>query len=292
MADLDYDSSGLVLAKDGTRLFFGERGRGPAVLLLDGIGCEGWAWRRVQPALAGQYRVIHTHYRGHGRSGTPVDPARIAIRDLAEDSLSVLDALGIEQAAIVAHSMGTQVSLEVLRAAPDRLTALVLVCGTAGNVTHTFHGNDLLHRILPVLTQHVKRYRPWAMAVWRRLPVRLSYRVASLLGEVDGATLDVNDFRRYVEHLSDMDLELYLDMLHQAGAHDASDLLPTIGVPTLVVAATGDTFTPRDVVKGVFEAIPGAEYLELAGTHAAPAEQPAVLVDRVQGFLREAMAAK
>lgn len=287
MADLDYDASGLVLARDGTRLFFGERGHGPPLLLLDGIGCEGWAWNRVQPALAGQHRVIHTHYRGHGRSGNPVDPKRIAIADLARDALTVLDGLGIDRCAIMAHSMGTQVSLEVLRAAPDRVTALVLVCGTAGNVTHTFHGNDLLHRILPTLTKHVKQYRPWVLALWRRMPAQLSYRIASLLGEVDGSSLDPRDFQQYVEHLSDMDLELYLDMLHEAGAHTAADLLPSIVVPTLVVAADQDTFTPRDVVKGVADAIPGAQYLELSGTHAAPGEQPEVLVERVKAFLAD-----
>lgn len=287
MADLDYDASGLVLARDGTRLFFGERGHGPPVLLLDGIGCEGWAWNRVQPALASAHRVIHTHYRGHGRSGNPVDTTRISIEDLARDALTVLDGLGIERCAIMAHSMGTQVSLEVLRAAPERVAALVLVCGTAGNVTHTFHGNDLLHRVLPTLTRHVKQYRPWVLALWRRMPARLSYRVASLLGEIDGTTLDPHDFQQYVEHLSDMDLELYLAMLHEAGAHTAADLLPSMTVPTLVVAADHDTFTPRDVVKGVADGIPGAQYLELSGTHAAPAEQPEVLVERALTFLSE-----
>ncbi|MDD9965731.1 MAG: alpha/beta hydrolase [Myxococcales bacterium] len=286
MAFLTYDDSGLVPARDQTRLFYGERGRGPDVLLLDGIGCDGWAWTHIQPRLARDHRVIHTQYRGHGRSGSPIDPERTAIGDLAEDALQVMEALRIPHAAILAHSMGTQVALEMYRQQPERIGALVLICGTAGNITQTFHGNDILHRILPALTEHVRRYRPVVQAFWRRLPPRLSYRVATWMGEVDGAALDPDDFRQYVEHLSDIDLDLYLALLREAGTHSAADVLPTIRVPTLVIGAERDTFTPSGVVKSMYERIPDAEYLELkGGSHAAPAEQPERILERLREFL-------
>ena len=248
-----------------------------------------WAFKHIQPPLAQRYRTIHCHYRGHGRSGSPVDSSRIGIGDLRDDVLSVLAHLNIEDMAFVAHSMGTQVVLETYRTQRAHVRAMALVCGSYGRVTHTFHGNDILHRVLPGIMDFVKRHRGLANALWGRLPATLSFRLACMMGEVDGSALDPRDFKEYVQHLSDIDLSLYLAMLEKAGAHSAADLLPEIDVPTLVIAAEKDTFTPRDVVFAMAQAINGSEYLELKGaSHAAPAEQPQHIVDAVYAFLEQA----
>jgi pimeloyl-ACP methyl ester carboxylesterase len=182
--------------------------------------------------------------------------------------------------------MGTQVALEVYRRHPERVRALVLICGSYGRITHTFHGNDLLHRVLPTLIEKVRRYEPIARAFWGRLPPALSYRVAGWLREIDGTTLRPEDFRLYVQHLSDIDLDLYLTMLKKAGDHTAEDVLASVRVPTLVIAAERDTFTPRDVVKDMADRIPGAVYRELtSASHAAPSEQPQLINEYIDDFL-------
>jgi pimeloyl-ACP methyl ester carboxylesterase len=283
---MDYDVLGVAPAADTTRLFYGSRGSGPALLLLDGIGCDGWAWNHIQPHLAERHRVLHTHYRGHGRSGPLVDPAANDIRTLADDARRVLDAAGVEQVVPIGHSMGVQVALELYRLAPERVRALVLICGSHGRVTHTFHGNDLLDRALPVLIERVAQYKTIARALWGRLPPAVSYRLARWLREIDGPALRPEDFRQYVEHLSDIELGLYLAMLQKAGAHSAEDLLPSIRVPTLVISAERDTFTPAEVVRALAEGIPGAEHLELAGaSHAAPLERADSINARIDAFL-------
>jgi pimeloyl-ACP methyl ester carboxylesterase len=283
---MQYDERGFTTAADGTRLFYGVRGSGPGLVLLDGIGCDGWAWIHIQPHLALHNRVVHCHYRGHGRSGRVLDPQSATIDTLSDDVVRVLDAAGLSRAVLVAHSMGTQVALELYRRRPERVRALVLVCGTYGRITHTFHGNDLLHRVLPVLIARVRKYEAIARALWGRLPPALSYRVAGWLREIDGASLKPEDFKLYVEHLSDIELDLYLTMLQKAGEHTAEDVLATVRVPTLVIAAERDTFTPREVVKDMASRIPGAIYRELLGaSHAAPTEQPQHINEYVDEFL-------
>jgi pimeloyl-ACP methyl ester carboxylesterase len=284
---MDYDTRGLASAADGTKLFFGTRGEGSPLVLLDGIGCDGWAWNHIQPHLSRSWRVVHLHYRGHGRSGRPADPDARDIETLRDDVLCVMDAAGCDAPSVLmAHSMGTQVALEMYRAAPERVRAMVLVCGSYGRITHTFHGNDFLHRALPKLIEKVQNNRGLARALWGRLPPALSYRVAGWLGEIDGPAMDPGDFRQYVEHLSNIDLDLYLGMLQHAGAHSAEDMLASIDVPVLVIAAERDTFTPVDVVRELAEHIPGAEYMELAGaSHAAPVERADEINARVDTFL-------
>jgi len=283
---MQYDERGFTTAADGTRLFYGVRGSGPGLVLLDGIGCDGWAWIHIQPHLALRNRVVHCHYRGHGRSGRVLDLESATIDTLSDDVARVLDVTGLSRAVLVAHSMGTQVALELYRHAPERIRALVLVCGSYGRITHTFHGNDLLHRVLPVLIDKVRRYEPIARALWGRLPPSLSYRVAGWLREIDGTALKPEDFKLYIEHLSDIELDLYLTMLQKAGDHSAEDMLGSIRVPTLVIAAERDTFTPRDVVKDMADRIPGAIYRELLGaSHAALSEQPQQVNEYIDDFL-------
>jgi pimeloyl-ACP methyl ester carboxylesterase len=283
---MEYDARGFASAADGTRLFYGSLGSGDGLLLLDGIGCDGWAWNHIQPHLARRHRVLHVHYRGHGRSGPPVDKTAIDILTLADDALHVLDAASMNPAVVLAHSMGTQVALELYRRAPERVRALVLICGSYGRITHTFHGNDLLHRVLPTLIEQVEKHKSVARALWGRLPPQFAFKVAGWLGEIDGVSLAAEDFRQYVEHLSDIDLDVYLAMLQKAGEHSAEDMLEAVRVPCLVIAAERDTFTPVDVVRELSERIPGASYFELPGaSHAAPVERAPAINAQLDAFL-------
>ncbi|MBX7197048.1 MAG: alpha/beta hydrolase [Sandaracinaceae bacterium] len=298
---MKYDKSGFASALDGTRLFWGMRGPrdGGAsgqrleVVLNDGIGCDGFAWKYLQPHLSHTHRVLHWHYRGHGRSGLPNDPARIDVPAHARDVISLLDHHEIERAVLVGHSMGTQVSLEACRLAPDRVEALVLVCGSYGRVTATFHGSDMLKQVLPGIIEAVEKNRGLARALWGRIPAKMAYQLARLSGEVDVQSLREEDFTWYVEHVSTLEPSLFLSMLKLAGEHTAEDLLASIEAPTLVVAAEKDTFTPPALAKHMAEAIPEAELLYLEGaSHAAPVERQGVIAERIDRFLAERVIAE
>lgn len=300
---MDYDESGFAPALDGTRLFWGiagphqagaraalGRGTGECldVVLTDGIGCDGFAWKYLQPHLASAHRVLHWHYRGHGRSGLPNDPARIDVPAHARDLLTLLDRHEIERAVLFGHSMGTQVALEAYRLAPDRVQALALVCGSYGRVTATFHGSDMLKQVLPGILELVEKHRGLARALWGRIPAKMAYQIAKLSGEVDVQALREEDFAWYVEHVATLEPALFLSMLKLAGEHSAEDLLASIEVPTLVVAAEKDTFTPPALAKHMAEAIPEAELLYLEGaSHAAPVERQGVISERVDRFFAE-----
>ena len=284
---MKYDRQGFVEATDGTRLFYGVLGDGPtAVLLCDGIGCEGFAWRYLHPRLAARHRVIHCHYRGHGRSGPPVDTSRLSIEALTEEVKQVCDHLEVNTIVPIGHSMGVQVALEFYRQNPDSVRALVLMCGTFGRLTETFHGTSVLHQLLPHLLGGARAYPMVARALWGRVPASIAFQIACAGGEVDADRIQEEDFRRYWEHASLMDPDIFLRMLKLAGEHDAQTLLPEVGVPTLILAAERDTFTPMELAKEMGRAIPLAELEVVAGaSHAAPVEQPDRIADCIEDFL-------
>lgn len=284
---MQYEREGFVEAADGTRIFFELLGEGePPVILTDGIGCDGFAWRYLAPRLARNHRVVHWHFRGHGRSGPPIDRAQLSIEDLARDLRNICKDLDVERPVIAAHSMGVQVALEYYRQNRDDVGALILMCGTFGRITTTFHGTDLLNQVLPGLIQGARMFPGVARAVWGRLPAAMAFRLACAGRELDGKRIQEEDFQRYWEHASLMDPDVFLRMLQRAGQHDARGVLPDIDVPTLVVAAEHDTFTPMSLAEEMAAAIPHAELEVVEGaSHAAPVEQPDHIAERVEDFL-------
>jgi pimeloyl-ACP methyl ester carboxylesterase len=90
-----------------------------------------------------------------------------------------------------------------------------------------------------------------------------------------------------------MDPRLFLGMLKHASEHDAWDHLPSIKIPTLIVAGTQDTFTPYWLSEEMHDRIPGSELLTVpGGTHVAPIEQPELLTLRLEKFFAGIPAAR
>lgn len=284
---MPYDRNGFVEAADGTRLFFEALGEGaPPIVLTDGIGCDGFAWRYLAPRLGANHQVVHWHFRGHGRSGPPLDREMLSIEDLARDLRHVCDHLGLVRPVVVGHSMGVQVALEFYLQNRDDVAGLILMCGTFGRITSTFHGSNLLAQVLPGLLRGTRMFPSIARAVWGRVPAAVAFRVACAGRELDADRIQEDDFQRYWEHAALMDPDVFLRMLEHAGAHDARGFLEQIEVPALVVAAEHDTFTPLPLALEMTAAIPNAELEVLEGaSHAAPVEQPDRIADRVEEFL-------
>ena len=284
---MEFEQTAYIRTKDDVSLFVESAGEGPAIVLCDGIGCDGFVWRHLVPALTPEFTVIHPHYRGHGRSSSP-GPAGLGIDTLADDLLTVVDDFGFEEALWMGHSMGTQVVLEAYRARPDAVAAMALLCGSAGHITHTFHGSSMLKDILPPIRRWVERHQILARTIWGQVPASVAFRVASASGEIDGFAIYEEDFRAYWDHIGRMEPDVFLQMLDLAGEHSAEDILASINKPTLVIAAERDTFTPPILAEKMAEQIPGSRFRLLRGaSHAAPVEQPTILMTYLREWLSD-----
>ena len=277
-----------VAPSDGSPLFYeswGERGHTTPALLCDGIGCDGYVWRHLRVDLADRH-CVHPHYRGHGRTALPCDPARVAIEDLADDVACVLDDALIERAVLIGHSMGVQVALETYRRHRARVAALVLVCGAPSHPLRTFRGSAALEEWLPTIQKLIHKAPGMINRVARAIvPTRLAYEIASRL-EIRRELIEPSDFMPYLEGMARIDARLFVAMLAAAGRHSAEDLLPAVQVPTLVIAGGRDGFTPPDRSRAIAAAVPGAEILEIPNaSHTAPIEHPQLVNFTIRNFL-------
>lgn len=119
----------------GYRRAFVLAGRGPALLLIHGIGDSAESWREVIPSLARRYTVIAPDLLGHGDSDKPrADYSLAAYANAMRDLLTVLD---VERVTVVGHSLGGGVAMQFAYQFPERCERLVLV--STGGVSHEVH---------------------------------------------------------------------------------------------------------------------------------------------------------
>lgn len=295
-----------VYAADGTRLYVRERspvdgGRAEdhpggaegsgvhaqlTTILCDGICCDGYIWKYLWDDLSEVTRLCHWNYRGHGRSALPNDTSRIDIPTHADDLDHVRRHVGDGPVVLVGHSMGCPVALEAYHQRRDQVRGLVLLCGSSGHLTQSFHGNDWLARLLPKLIRFAESRPGLSRGLWSRIPVKAALSLAFAAGEVDKASLAPDDLLPYFEHAADMDFLLFLRMLEATGGYSADSFLATVDVPVLVVAGESDKFTPHRLAEEMAKALPHAELVMLPGaTHVAPLEQRDVVADCVARFL-------
>jgi pimeloyl-ACP methyl ester carboxylesterase len=276
-------------APDGTSLYFQLWGEGePAIVLCDGLGCDGFAWKYLLPDLRSSHRVLRWHYRGHGRSSAPDDPSRIGMLYNCEDLAQLMNAAGLKQAVIFGHSMGVQVALEFHRRHRDRVLALVLICGSYGNPLDTVHDAPMLKNTFPLLRGLVERFPKLAsrlIALVLRTEVAMQLVISM---ELNREMLDRTDIVPYFDHLARMDPRVFVRTLDSLAEHSAWDHLSRVDVPTLIISGENDRFTPSWLSHRMAESVPGAQFMIVPqGSHTAPLEEPELIWRKVERFLRE-----
>lgn len=98
-------------------------GHGPAVIALHGLFGAGMNLAALAKALEPKWRVLRPDLRNHGRSPRA---ATMSYAELAADIVALMDNEGLDRAALLGHSMGGKVAMEVALRYPGRVAALVV----------------------------------------------------------------------------------------------------------------------------------------------------------------------
>lgn len=273
---------------DGTPLFFETHGSGPALVLCDGVFCDGHVWKYFSPAFQGSHTLVHWHYPGHGRSEVPPPESPVGPQRLADDAVAILAHAGFDSGVFLGHSLGVQVVLEAWKRHPSAVRALVLTCGSPGYLVETFHDSPALSYLLPLFDVASSLVPRVVTSLWRQLPVKVLLHVAMASREVNSRLISASDLLEYFTRLTQVDFGLAVRMIEGAGRHDATDYLADIDIPVLVVAGQEDRFTPAARSTLLAERIPEAELLLVgSATHSLPIEMPELFNLRVRRFFAE-----
>ncbi len=226
------------------------------LMLLSGLLCDETVWADIPERLGDVADVCIVSFSGFS-----------SISSMAEHVLATAP----ERFAVAGHSMGGRVALEVVRCAPRRVSGLALL----NTGVHTVRDGEAQSRgrLLRLAYEHgmsalAAEWLPPLMAGGTSRTAELMPR---LMAMVERSTPDS-----------------YAGQIHALlNRPEALSVLPTIGVPTLLLSGSEDTWSPISQHETMRRRIPHATLFEIHGVgHMAPIERP----DAVAVALREWLA--
>jgi aminoacrylate hydrolase len=252
-----------VIHNRGALVQYQRTGRGPAVLLIQGVGVIGEGWRPQIEGLADRFTLISFDNRGIGASR--ILGGRLTVEDMAADGLAIMDAEGINQCHVVGHSMGGVIAQELALSAPERVSSLGLLC--------TFVRGQDGARMSPGMLLTALRMRVGSRAMRRNAFMEL-VMPARYLQQADRVALAERLGRLFGRDLADQP-PIVMKQLRAMSRYDASSRLAQLAhIPTLVVSAREDRIAPPSQGRAIAAAIPGSRYVDLAEAgHGVPIQR-------------------
>jgi pimeloyl-ACP methyl ester carboxylesterase len=247
---------------------------GPAVVLIHGYTDNARDWVPMLPYLSQRFRLILVDLRGHGQSSKP--ECCYTRLDFAYDVKLLLDALGVEKADIVGHSMGSIVGQTFAEFWPQR-TARVVLISSSGGTPPTARKKppqfDFRAAILK-LQEPIDPDSPFMIAWW------------------DSPTPVNPDFiRRQRKDAAGIPLRVWLAVLDQALSEqnlygDLQSTLPRLQAPVLLIWGSKDPIIEVPARQSLIHALPAAKVKVFDGLGHNPFwEDPAGVADAVNSFL-------
>ena len=119
-----------ITARDGTRLYYEEAGQGTPVVFVHEYAADYRTWEPQLRRFSRSHRCITYSQRGYPPSDIPDDPDKYSQDCFSDDVTAVMDALKIDKAHIVGHSMGSLTALLVGIRHPQRCISMTAAgCG-------------------------------------------------------------------------------------------------------------------------------------------------------------------
>ncbi len=245
----------------------------PAVVLLHGFGSSLQTWDDWAEGLSRTHRVIRLDLPGSGLS--PPDPAH----DYSDGRslqmlLALLDALGVQRASWVGHSMGGRIAWTLAARHPERTERLVLVAPD-GFASFGFDYGKAME--VPASWGLMRHALP-------RLVLRMNLQAAYARPDA----LTQARVTRYHELLRAPGArQAMLDRLRQTVLQAPEPLLRQIQAPTLLVWGEADAMIPFVHAQDYLKALPGSRLVAFPATGHLPHEEAAqASLQAVAAFLR------
>jgi len=121
---------GFVATPDGGHLYYEQRGKGEAMVLLHGHSLDRRMWDEQWKPLSKHFRLIRMDFRGYGLSSEQREDLQ---RTHVDDVVTLMDSLHIDKAHVVGLSMGAFVAGDMLAMYPERMLSCTLASGGIRN---------------------------------------------------------------------------------------------------------------------------------------------------------------
>jgi 3-oxoadipate enol-lactonase len=233
------------------------------LVLGNSLGTTGLLWERQVPTFAEHFRLLRYELPGHGGAASPDG---VSVASLGAGVLSLLDEHEVDQAAYCGVSLGGMVGMWLAANAPDRISALGLICTSA----YLPPSEGWRARADLVLAEGMDPVADQSIARWFTPAF-----IASSPGLVAAFRAD----------LLAIDPGGYASCCLAVGGMDLRADLASIKAPTLVISGADDPSTPPEHGAAIAAGISGARQLVVEGAHLANVASPAEVTSAILGHL-------
>jgi 3-oxoadipate enol-lactonase len=258
---------------DSATIRYEVTGSGPETLLLImGLGGHASEWGEAfLSALSAKYRLVCMDNRGIGESTSQVEAW--TMQDMARDASAVLDALGEKEVYVAGTSMGGMVAQTLALEQPERVKRLVLMSTSFGGRDSTPPAPEAAAVLLPVKNVATAELQ-------RRALVALS---APGFGDAQPALIrELSELRGRTPTRG----RVFKAQFGAIVAHDCSQRVRSLQMPTLVMHGQDDLLIPVANGKQLAARIPGARFVLLDPCgHFPHMERPAEASAAILEFL-------
>ncbi len=220
---------GYFKTSDGVRIYYEDQGAGLPVVLAYGIGGNAGMWQPNVGPLAARHRLILWEPRGHARSESPEDPARVTFGHWVLDLHDLLDHLQLERAVVGGLSLGGGIATRFTLKHPERVMALIVVDSSSAT------GLPLSVDNLIMRARSIKLTLEQGMDAMAEFAIASNPNVAGRLRLDPSARQQILNYYRMLTPIG------YANALRALLQMDyITDRLPEIRVPTLLVCGDED----------------------------------------------------
>lgn len=279
---------------DGTRIWYRSVGQGIPIVCCNGLGCSTFYFSYQEDYFKRHFQFITWDYRGHGKSEAPKVRKNHTIEALTHDLISVMKVLDIKKAIMMGHSMGTQVLYEFYARHSEKCLSLIPCFGTFEKPIDTFldsPASKYVFEVIYIFNHLFPRLSHLLGLLMIKNP--LWFQVGGFLKMMKPYLADKRIMRQYMEHIVNVDPIFLSKLTKSMQQHTAESSLKNIKVPTLILGAEEDVFTPVWLSKKMHHLIPDSElFIVKKGSHVALVEQPELINLRIEKFIQERLLKK
>jgi 3-oxoadipate enol-lactonase len=261
---------------NGIQLYYEIHGEGQPLVLISGLGYTMWQWHRMVPFLEKHFQVITFDNRGVGQSDKPAGPYTAQL--LAADTAGLLDALGIDKAVVMGHSMGGFIAQAMVLDFPHKVEKLILASTNFGGPRHVPATGEAMKILTDLTIDALTRFKKglsvstapgWAERHPEMIEEWTKWRMAN---PIEPAAYQAQ-------------LAIGLSLYPEAAAFEGR--LSKVNVPTLILAGEHDKVVPPENASLLSAKIAGSRVVILPVTgHFFPIEIPDAASQAVIQFIK------
>lgn len=251
------------------------KGQGTEVMLFaHGFGCDQNMWRFVTPAFENDYKVVLFDHVGAGNSDLSAYSSEkySQLDGYAADIVNICEELGLENVIFVGHSVSSIIGMIAYLKSPNLFKSLIMVSPSPSYINDgDYVGGFTREQITELMDSLDNNHLGWSMTM--ASVIMANPERGELAEELSNSFCRTNP-------------DIAKEFARTTFFSDKRDLLPEVGIPTLILQCSDDVIAPEEVGIYMHEHIKESEFVLMEATgHCPNLSAPEETIAAMKAFL-------